>query len=276
MGVNAARKLSLLSEAKKVSLVIWPPPQRKYSAIERLKIIYRYHGYIRVILFGTKRLVQELGNIFGRKTWEKADIIHEQDNLIDFYRTDDFHSAECLDLVKKLNPDLGVVYRSYILKEELFTIPRLGTINLHLGKAPFYRGNSPGFWELMNAETEVGVTVHRVVEKLDAGPILLQKTFPIDTSPPGNCLKYLSDFEREVLHSNGLDMLCEVVKMIAAGTEKETLQASLKIAPYRSPNFKEKQALKRRIKKRRRRGKGLFDTESRSLRSAIRGGNRQV
>ena len=48
----------------------------------------------------------------------------------------DLHDPATLDLVRGLVPDLGVVAGTYILREKLFSIPRLGSINLHSGKAP--------------------------------------------------------------------------------------------------------------------------------------------
>ena len=48
----------------------------------------------------------------------------------------------------------------------------MGSINLHKGKAPIYRGMPPGFWELYDGATTAGVTVHHVATKLDAGDIV--------------------------------------------------------------------------------------------------------
>ena len=80
-------------------------------------------------------------------------------------------------------PDLGVVVGAPILRTELFSLPRLGCINLHLGAAPEFRGSSPGFYELLEGVAEVGVTVHRVTDTLDGGNILLQERFPLDIAP---------------------------------------------------------------------------------------------
>ncbi len=52
--------------------------------------------------------------------------------------------------------------------------PRLGILNLHPALLPRYRGPNPMGWALRNGDAEIGITVHRMVEKLDAGPILSQ------------------------------------------------------------------------------------------------------
>ena len=52
-------------------------------------------------------------------------------------------------------------------------------INIHNGKLPFYRGMMPTFWALLHDEPEVTITVHTMVEKLDAGLVLAEYPVPI-------------------------------------------------------------------------------------------------
>jgi len=52
-------------------------------------------------------------------------------------------------------------------------------INIHNGKLPFYRGMMPTFWALLHDEPEVTITVHTMVEKLDAGRVLAEYPVPI-------------------------------------------------------------------------------------------------
>lgn len=95
--------------------------------------------------------------------------------------TEDCHGTEALEFVRSLSPDLGLVYGTRILKRALFGIPRLGSINIHKRKVPDYRGGGPvGLWELLDGAPEIGVTVHEVVEQLDAGAIIHTATIPIE------------------------------------------------------------------------------------------------
>ena len=97
-----------------------------------------------------------------------------------FRTTTDYHCDESLEFVRGLNPDLGVVYGTGILKASLFSIPRHGSINIHKRKLPDYRGGGPvGLWELLDQQPEIGVTVHQVVEQLDAGDVVKATTIPI-------------------------------------------------------------------------------------------------
>jgi methionyl-tRNA formyltransferase len=69
------------------------------------------------------------------------------------------------------------------------------TINIHNGKLPYYRGMMPTFWALLHGEPEVTITVHTMVEKLDAGEVLAEYVVPIR---PGDSQFDLSARAKEV------------------------------------------------------------------------------
>ena len=66
-----------------------------------------------------------------------------------------------------------------IFKRKLLATPPRGCINYHSALLPKYRGRQPLFWALLNGETEVGVTVHEMDEKLDNGAIIAQSLIPV-------------------------------------------------------------------------------------------------
>ena len=71
-----------------------------------------------------------------------------------------------------LNADCALVMAyGHILKDDFIATPRLGTLNLHTSILPKYRGASPIQTAIANGERETGVTLMRVVRKLDAGPL---------------------------------------------------------------------------------------------------------
>jgi hypothetical protein len=126
--------------------------------------------------------------------------------------TNNFHSTDSLDFVRGLGADLGIVYATRILKPELFTIPRLGSINIHKRKVPDYRGGGPvGLWEMLDNQTEIGITVHQVTEKLDAGAVVNSATIPIE---PYDNLTSLG----LKAHVVGNDLLVRSVADFARGT----------------------------------------------------------
>jgi len=65
------------------------------------------------------------------------------------------------------------------LAPEVFTLPRLGTLNVHDALLPAYAGFAPLNWALINGETEVGVTAHMMNDELDAGDIVRQEAVPV-------------------------------------------------------------------------------------------------
>jgi len=81
--------------------------------------------------------------------------------------------------IRALNPDLGIVWGTRILPPRIFDIPTDGSVGIHAGKIPEYRGGPAGFWELYYGESEAGVTVQKLNEALDAGQIVTQETVPI-------------------------------------------------------------------------------------------------
>lgn len=91
----------------------------------------------------------------------------------------DIHSEEVLGQVRAWEADVGVSIGAPILRSSLFSLPRLGTINVHLGQVPDFRGAPPGFWELWYDAPHVGATVHWVDEKLDTGAVIAEGLAPI-------------------------------------------------------------------------------------------------
>jgi hypothetical protein len=79
--------------------------------------------------------------------------------------------------------DVAVSLDNALISEETFTTPRLGTINVHHGHVPDYRGGPPVFWELVDGRDSVGFTVHVIDKGIDTGPILAEGDVPIARRP---------------------------------------------------------------------------------------------
>lgn len=80
-----------------------------------------------------------------------------------------------------LKPDL-IVTAAYgqILPKEIIELPQYGCINVHASLLPKYRGGAPIHKSIIDGETQTGVTIMYMVEKLDAGDILTQVVVPIE------------------------------------------------------------------------------------------------
>ena len=66
-----------------------------------------------------------------------------------------------------------------ILKKPILDIPKWGLINIHASLLPKYRGAAPIQWTILNDDSQTGLTVIRMDEGMDSGPILFQESFPI-------------------------------------------------------------------------------------------------
>ena len=79
-----------------------------------------------------------------------------------------------------LGADLALVMAyGHILRDDFIATPRLGSLNLHTSLLPKYRGASPIQTAIACGETESGVTLMRIVRKLDAGPLAAMERFAI-------------------------------------------------------------------------------------------------
>ena len=87
---------------------------------------------------------------------------------------------ESLEELKELNLDLIVTcaYGQFI-PESILNTPKYGSVNIHASLLPKYRGGAPIHKAIINGETETGITIMRMVKKMDAGDIIFQETCPI-------------------------------------------------------------------------------------------------
>lgn len=92
--------------------------------------------------------------------------------LARFETVHDVHATEVIARLRALAPDLGVIYGGPILKPEVFEIPVLGTLGIHHGRAPQYRGKKTTFWEVYNGERAAGIIIQRLNRGLDAGDVV--------------------------------------------------------------------------------------------------------
>ncbi|MBD3378842.1 MAG: hypothetical protein GF408_00045 [Candidatus Omnitrophica bacterium] len=90
------------------------------------------------------------------------------------------NSDDLRDIVRSRQIDLVVsVAASEVFGTEILGLPPRGCINIHGGLLPKYRGMLPNFWTLYNSEEYAWVTIHRMAEEIDEGPVLIQDRFRI-------------------------------------------------------------------------------------------------
>jgi methionyl-tRNA formyltransferase len=91
------------------------------------------------------------------------------------------NSKHLVKYIKSLNPDLGILFGTGLVKPYIFDIPKYGTINIHRGAIGEYRGIDSDLWALYNKKFDkINVTIHYVDEKLDTGDVLDEQNCPFD------------------------------------------------------------------------------------------------
>jgi len=125
-----------------------------------------------------------------------------------------------IDALIQLRADLQVVVAFRMLPEIVWSMPPLGTINLHASLLPQYRGAAPINWAIINGETETGVTTFRLQHQIDTGNILLQKKVAIGPEETAGEL-------HDRLMNDGAGLLLETLIRLSAGTLGETPQPDL-------------------------------------------------
>ena len=87
-------------------------------------------------------------------------------------------SAEALRAIEALRPDVAVHAGAGILRTAVLRIPRLGTLNAHMGILPHYRGMNVAEWSRLAGDV-VGCTVHLIAEGIDTGDIICCRAVPL-------------------------------------------------------------------------------------------------
>lgn len=100
-----------------------------------------------------------------------------------------------------------VIAYGKIIPERVITLPKYGTINLHYSLLPKYRGATPVESAILNGDTVTGITIQHMRFKIDSGPILAQKEFPIELTDTTPSL-------RTKLNAEAITMLPSVLKAI--------------------------------------------------------------
>jgi methionyl-tRNA formyltransferase len=93
---------------------------------------------------------------------------------------DDPNDPAVVAQIAALSPDfIFSFYYRLMLKPALLSLPRLGAYNMHGSLLPKYRGRVPVNWAVLRGERETGASLHRMLEKPDAGALVAQQVVPI-------------------------------------------------------------------------------------------------
>ena len=147
-----------------------------------------------------------------------------QNHLI-FHQPQKIRTPDAKELFARHHAEVAVVvaYGKILPSEFLNAYPQ-GCLNVHFSLLPKYRGAAPVNWAIVNGEEQTGVTTMKIVERLDAGPILLQQASPIgkgETAP--ELMSRLAEM--------GAELICETLRNLEAIEPKPQRNDEVSFAP---------------------------------------------
>lgn len=161
--------------------------------------------------------------------------------------TDDINNEKTKRFLENLDPDLGVVCGTGIIKSHIFIVPRFGCINYHAGIVPKYRGCEPIFWQLYYND-DVGYSLHKINEGVDTGEIILQKK--IDYKRHTDLWSTMYDIKNIMSRDCVREIKKVILELKETGKIKSYIQKSEGANFFKHPKDEEKQELEKRFKNR--------------------------
>lgn len=136
-------------------------------------------------------------------------------------------APEFIETLGSLDANLQVVVAFRMLPEVVWSMPPLGTFNLHASLLPQYRGAAPINWAIIRGEKETGATTFFLQHEIDTGKIIFQEKEPIlDTDNAGSL------YDR--LMVKGADLVLRTVQAIESGNFPQipqVIQGEQRLAP---------------------------------------------
>ena len=197
-----------------VALIILPAfNERLTSTAKRL---YEFYGPVDFLRLAVRYAGAKVADAVNRRMpltrpFSAEDVARR--HRIPVHQPERVNAPDFVEILRTfIRPDVLVsVAASQVLKRSILEVPRLGCINLHSAPLPRYQGMMPNFWTLVHGEPEAAVTVHYMVERLDAGDIILQRPVPIHRT---DSLHELMVRSKQI----GVQALLEAIDRIEAGT----------------------------------------------------------
>ena len=135
-------------------------------------------------------------------------------NEINFSNPESLNNEEEFNAFQKLSPDIVIVVAyGKIIPKNFLTKAKFGFINIHGSLLPKWRGAAPIQRAIMNGDKKIGISIMKIEEKLDSGPILMSKELELDQN------KTHGEIEKQ-LSTEGAKLLIESLKIIKSGNSK--------------------------------------------------------
>jgi len=147
----------------------------------------------------------------GRKLIPSAVKVSAESLNLELFQPENVNSKSTLEKINNWKPDLiAVAAFGQILSPKLLALPKYGCLNIHASLLPHWRGASPINAAILNGDLNSGVTIMKMAEGLDDGPILAQESTPIQPRETAGSLS-------ERLSSMGADLLVKTIPPFISG-----------------------------------------------------------
>lgn len=188
------------------------PPQRKgkgklHWIRERARIHHPWELFLVAFAFMACKLTGPILRFLGRKD---PFSVEERFKAYDvpLVQTQDIHSPSFVEKIRELAPDLIVsISCPQLFSRELLQIPEKYCLNLHGTLLPRHRGVFGSWWTLYTGDREAGASIHTMEERLDAGTLLWQESFPVEERDTQYAL---AERTKELMAEGLVDLLQEI------------------------------------------------------------------
>lgn len=201
---------------RKLKIVFFGTPEFAVASLD--KLVKEGHDIVAVVTMPDKIAGR------GHKLIESDVKKYAVANGLPVLQPEKLKAPEFVDTLRSLEADLFIVIAFRMLPEVVWTMPPLGTFNLHASLLPKYRGAAPINWAVINGEKETGVTTFFLKHEIDTGDIIGCRSIPIN---PEDNVGIIHD----KLMALGAEMVAETVSEIENGTVKSSPQPEGEFIP---------------------------------------------
>ena len=163
----------------------------------------------------------------GQKIHESAVKQYAVKNNLNVLQPEKLKSEDFIQKLVNLHADIFVVVAFRMLPKVVWSMPKMGTFNLHGSLLPDYRGAAPINWAVINGETETGVTTFFLNEEIDTGEIILQDRMTIGPNETAG------EIHDRMMHL-GANLVAQTLELLSSGTfttRPQKTSESIKSAP---------------------------------------------
>ena len=144
-------------------------------AVPALDILVKNSYDIAAVITATDKM----GGRGGKQILQSAVKKYAVEHNLRILQPEKLKNPEFINILRGINADLFIVVAFRMLPEIVWTMPPLGTFNLHGSLLPKYRGAAPLNWAIINGEKETGITTFFLKHEIDTGDIIFRESLEI-------------------------------------------------------------------------------------------------